>query len=273
MSAIETWRQRVAAHHAQSRRARAALGTRTGDRWEVASPLFKANPLRSDDPEVNRLRREIDPMATVLDVGGGAGRFALPLALHCQHVTVVEPSPGMWQSLQQLATDAGIDNVTVVPKRWEEAEVGPADVAISAHVVYMIEDIQAFVVKLLEHARDRVLMPTFMRPPMARYAPFWCRVHGEERVEPPGAAELMAVLWEMGLYADLEMFAPGPFRALKDWQTALRTLRQRLYVEPDTDADVRLQQTMHELLAETPDGYVMRGIGPGRLALISWRPG
>ena len=45
-----------------------------------------------------------------------------------------------------------------------------------------------------------------------------------------------------------------------------------MYVEPDTDADARLQQAMHELLVETPDGYAMRGIGPGRLALISWRP-
>ena len=73
-------------------------------------------------------------------------------------------------------------------------------------------------------------------------------------------------------YPNFEMFAPEPFRALRDWHTALTTLRQRLYIEPDTDADARLQQAMHELLAETPDGYVMRGLGPGRLALISWRP-
>jgi hypothetical protein len=69
----------------------------------------------------------------------------------------------------------------------------------------MIEDIRAFVVKLVDHARDRVLMPTFMRPPLARYAPFWRYVYGEERVELPGAAEFMPVLWEMGIYPDLEM--------------------------------------------------------------------
>ena len=92
-------------------------------------------------------------------------------------------------------------------KRWDEAEVNPADVVISAHVIYMIEDIQAFVVKLVEHAREQVFMPTFMRPPMARYAPFWRWVHGEDRVELPGAAELMQVLWEMGIYPNIEMFA------------------------------------------------------------------
>jgi hypothetical protein len=77
----------------------------------------------------------------------------------------------------------------------------------------------------------------------------------------------------MGIYPNLEMFAPEPFRALKDWQTALETLRHRLYTTPDTGADARLQQAMHELLVETPGGYVMRGVQPGRLALISWRPG
>jgi SAM-dependent methyltransferase len=272
MSAIEVWQQRVAAHRAQSHRAQAALGRTVMDRWEVASPFFKANPHRLNDVEVNRLAQEVNPSMTVLDVGGGAGRFALPLALRCQHVTVVEPSPSMRASLHQIAAEASIDNITVVGKRWDEAEVPATDVVISAHVVYMIEDIQAFVMKLGVHAREKVLMPTFMRPPMARYAPFWRWVHGEDRVELPGAAEFMQVLWEMGIYPNLEMFAPEPSRALRDWHTALTTLRQRLYTEPDTDADARLQWAMHELLAETPDGYVMRGIQPGRLALISWRP-
>jgi len=272
MSAIEVWKQRVATHQAQSRQAQAALGRTLVDRWAVASPFFKANPHRLDDVEVNRLAREVTPSTTVLDVGGGAGRFALALALRCQHVTVVEPSPHMRASLQQIAAEAGIDNITLVPTRWDEAEVPPADVVISAHVIYMVEDVEAFVVKLGEHARARVLMPTFMRPPLARYAPFWRRVHGEDRVNLPGAAEFLPVLWEMGIYPNVEMFAPEPFRALKDWQTALTTLRQRMYIELDTDADARLQQAMRELLVERPDGYAMRGAGFGRLALISWRP-
>ena len=83
MSAIQVWQQRVAAHHAQSQKIRAALGIAEVDRWEVVSPLFKANPRRTDDVEVSRLVREVSPSTTVLDVGGGAGRFALPLALRC----------------------------------------------------------------------------------------------------------------------------------------------------------------------------------------------
>jgi SAM-dependent methyltransferase len=272
MSAIEVWKQRVAEHQTQSQKVRAAQGIAEVDRWEVVSPLFEANPRRTDDVEVNRLAREVTPAMTVLDVGGGAGRFALPLALRCQYVTVVEPSPSMGESLRQIAAEARIDNVSLLPKRWEEAEVEPADVILSAHVIYMIEDICAFVAKMVAHARQKVFMLMFMQPPLACYVPFWRWVHGEDKHELPGAGELMQVLWEMDIYPDLEMFDPRPSRAFKDWQTALETLRRRIHIRPDTAEDARLQEAMQGLLSETPSGYVMKEATPERLALITWQP-
>jgi 2-polyprenyl-3-methyl-5-hydroxy-6-metoxy-1,4-benzoquinol methylase len=272
MSALEAWKQRVAAHREQSHKIRSALGVIGQDRWEPFFSFFKADPRRTDDIEVNRLAQEVTPTTTLLDVGAGAGRFALPLALRCKQVTAVEPSPSMGETLRHLAAEAGIDNVTLVASPWDEAEVEPADVVLSAHVIYSTEDIGPFVMKLAAHARQRVCMPTFMRPPRARYAPFWPWVHGEDKQELPGAAELMQVLWELGIYPNLEMYAPIPFRPFKDWQRALDTLRPRLFVTPDTEHDARLQQAMRELLTATPEGYVIKDAQPGRLALISWRP-
>jgi 2-polyprenyl-3-methyl-5-hydroxy-6-metoxy-1,4-benzoquinol methylase len=272
MSALEVWKQRVAAHREQSHRIRSALGVVEQDRWEPFSTFFKADPRRTDDVEVNRLAQEVTPATTLLDIGAGAGRFALPLALRCKHVTAVEPSPSMGENLRYLAAAAGIENVTLVARSWDTAEVEPADVVLSAHVIYSIEDIGAFVTKLAAHARKQVCMPTFMRPPRARYAPFWRRVYGEDRQELPGAAELMQVLWELGIYPNLEMYDPVPFRPFRDWQRALDALRPRLFVMPDTEQDARLQHAMRELLIETAAGYIIQGLPPGRLALISWQP-
>jgi 2-polyprenyl-3-methyl-5-hydroxy-6-metoxy-1,4-benzoquinol methylase len=272
MSAIEIWKQRVAAHRVQSQKIRAAQSIAEGDRWEVVSSLFRANPRRQGDVEVNRLAREVTPDTTVLDVGGGAGRFALPLALRCRHVTVVEPSPSMGESLRQLAAEEQIDNISLVPGCWEEATAEVADVVLSAHVVYMIEDIRVFVEKLAAHARHKVLTLVFMHPPLARYAAFWRCVHGEEKCELPGAGEFLQVLWEMEVYPDLEMFEPRASRAFQDWSAALDTLRRRIHVLPDTVEDAQLQQAMRELLTKTPGGYVITGARPEHLALISWRP-
>jgi hypothetical protein len=143
---------------------------------------------------------------------------------------------------------------------------------LSAHVIYAIADIQAFVTKLAQHARHKVIMPTHMRPPMARFDPFWPWVYGEEKQPPPGAAEFMQVLWEMDIYPQLEMFAPVPWRAFQSRERALETLRQRLFVTPDTPQDARLQEAMQVLLVETPNGFVIKDTAPGRLALISWQP-
>ena len=74
----------------------------------------------------------------------------------------------------------------------------------------------------------------------------------------------MQVLWELGIYPNLEMSAPIPFRPFKDWHRALDTLRSRLFVTPDTEQDARLQHAMRELLVETSARYIIKGLPPGR---------
>jgi SAM-dependent methyltransferase len=57
------------------------------------------------------LRRELAGRAgplTVLDVGGGTGGFAVPLALAGHHVTVVDASPDALAALTRRAGDAGV---------------------------------------------------------------------------------------------------------------------------------------------------------------------
>jgi 16S rRNA G527 N7-methylase RsmG len=97
--------------------------------WESCSPFCKTDPHRTDDVEFERLTQGVNPTTTLLDVGAGAGRFALPLALRCKHVTAVEPPPSMGETLRHLAAEAGIANVTLVASPWDEAEVEPTDKA------------------------------------------------------------------------------------------------------------------------------------------------
>jgi SAM-dependent methyltransferase len=209
--------------------------------------------------------------STVLDVGGGAGRFALPLALRCRRVTVVEPSQSMVEGLRDLASASNIRNVTVIQQRWEDAVTSPADIVLCAHALYSIAELEPFLRKLISHARQKVLLPTFMVPPASRYAPFWRWVYGEDREKLPGAPELVNVLWELGALPDVEMFAPESLWPLKDWKQALLTLRQRLFIKAGSEQDQRLQEGMRELLIDTGRGLIIKDSEPGRLALIHWR--
>jgi len=55
------------------------------------------------------LRRELAGRTlTVLDVGGGTGRFAVPLAEEGHHVTVVDASPDALAALTRRAEEAGV---------------------------------------------------------------------------------------------------------------------------------------------------------------------
>jgi SAM-dependent methyltransferase len=271
MSAVEQWKTRIETHHAQSIRAQDRYAP-SEDFWRPYASSFRADPRRTDDPVLDRLRRELRPQDTLMDVGGGAGRFALPLALRCRHVTVVDPSESMLQELREGAREAGIDNLTVVPGNWEDVEAAPAGVVLCSHVVYGVADIEPFIRKLDSHATKRVLLLMFADSPQSALSPFWKLVHEEERTDLPALPELVRVLWEMDIYPDVEMLETGGPHAFESREAAMEQLRRRLYVAPDTEQDRRLEQAARELLVEATDGLVVKGSRPRRQGLISWQP-
>ncbi|MGH2543088.1 MAG: class I SAM-dependent methyltransferase [Ardenticatenaceae bacterium] len=272
MTAIADWKKRVEAHHEQSIRAQGETWS-SGDFWRPFAENFRDDPRRTDDVMLNRLLQEVDSSSTVLDVGAGGGRFALPLALKCKGVTAVEPSGAMIEQMRAGMEESGINNISIVQQTWEEANVEPADVTLCAHVVYGVVDIELFLRKLTSHARRRVLLPAFTHPPIARFSPFWKPVHGEGRIEMPALKDIVEALWDMDIYPNVEMVERIEQRPFRDWDSALNQLRLRLYVMPDTEQDARLQKAMETMLEETPDGFAINGLGPRHLGLISWVAG
>jgi ubiquinone/menaquinone biosynthesis C-methylase UbiE len=84
--AAQRWQERVEAHNAQTRSVQQAIGWTVRSLFDSNTDLWQADPRRMGDPLLERLARLVSADNTVLDVGGGAGRFALPLALRCRHV-------------------------------------------------------------------------------------------------------------------------------------------------------------------------------------------
>ena len=98
-------------------------------------------------------------------------------------------------------------------------------------------------------------------------------MHGERRIELPALSDLLLVLWEMGIYPDLEMVASANVKVFDSSEVAIEGIRRRLYVSPGTPKDVRVQGAIRELLVETADGLAMRhGAEPRRQGIVSWHP-
>ena len=272
MGAIETWKRRVETHHAQSEGVMAAAAWSDDDFWQPYARFFRQDPRRADDAVLNVLLSIADGMKTALDVGGGAGRMALPLALRCEHVHVVEPSDSMITHLRESATEARIANVSVTQATWESAQVDAADLALCAHVVYGVAALEPFVRKLEAHANELVVLLAFVESPMNRISRFWQPVHGEERIDMPALPELVNALWEMGIFPDVRMMPPVMPDLFEDRDTALTQLRNRLYVRAETAEDARLQSAMNDLLQDVDGGVTVKGVAPVRQGFLYWKP-
>ncbi|GAA3461930.1 methyltransferase domain-containing protein [Saccharothrix longispora] len=81
----------------------------------------------------------------VLDVGGGSGVWAVPLALAGCSVTVVDPSPDALATLHRRAAEVGVlDRVTAVQGDTDALEPhGGADLVLGHGVLEVVDDASA----------------------------------------------------------------------------------------------------------------------------------
>ena len=262
----------VEAEHAQSERMRVGVPPHT-DFWRGRAEAFRADPYRIGDPLLEQIYGFVEPGDTVIDVGAGGGRLALPLALRCANMVAVEPSESMAAVLIGQATKSGISNVKLVQSTWEDAVTSPSDVVICAHVVYTIRNIAAFLKKLDAHARRRVVVIVYNQPPQSTVYPLWKLVHGEERLPLPSLPELCDALAESGIQPSLDHMEPGDRTGFESVERALDQLSGRLYVEPGSAAASRLEGILRDVLEEVDGRWMLREAEPLHQVFVSWSPG
>ena len=267
--AVDRWHSQVRRHHSQSIAAQQNFDPNQ-DFWEGMAQNFKDDPFRKGDPVIDRLEQEFAECRTLVDIGGGAGRLALPLSLSREAVTVVDSSKSMLLELQDSCEEAKIENVSSVFGLWEDAVIDIHEGALCSHVTYGIENIGKFLENVNQYASKRVVIIAFMKSPQAHLESLWREVHEEERVHLPGVPELMDVLWQLGIAPELniiEHLGPHIYGSGKD---AISDLRRRLYVNQGTRKDEILTRVLKSDLKPTEQGMELAN-SDGRIScLISW---
>jgi SAM-dependent methyltransferase len=267
--ALEAWRTLVA--HSRLQVERVPDRVAPTDAFATVSGLFRADPRRENDPEVDFVLQLVRRDETWLDLGAGAGRFALPIALRCRHVTAIDPSPGMLGALRESIAASAIENVTVLEERWPGPTEAPvADVGFIAHVGYDIADIGPFLGQLEAHSRRLCVALLFVVAPNSDFGPLWQPVHGESRVTLPGLREFTAVLYARGRQPETRLLDLPP-RTYRDLDHLHEAARRRVWTQPGTEADARLRQAL-EATAVKVDGGVALSADRRGLALVTWRP-
>ena len=266
--AAAAWGDRVRADRAQVEQYR-----EEPERSDFYGPIaanFKADPRRTNDPVLNALLDLVQPGETWLDIGAGAGRLSLPIALKAKEVIALDASKGMLEILRECMSEYAVPNVRIVESRWPAADAPNADVALIAGVGNDIEEMGAFLDAMEASASRLCVAIQPSRPPASFAYPFWPRIHGVERVALPSLPELLALLLARGRIFDVRLF-PRPAQSYDSFETLQRMLRVQTWVKPGSEKDAELEKAMRDMLGER-DGRWSVGSQLVHIGLVIWAP-
>ncbi|HEX3428210.1 MAG TPA: class I SAM-dependent methyltransferase [Candidatus Limnocylindrales bacterium] len=247
------------------------------DFYAPVSSLFVADPHRRGEAALDALMAIAQPADRWIDIGAGAGRYALPLASRVAEVIAVEPSASMRNALRSGMAEHGVKNVRIVGAAWPEAltELGDgpiADIALIAHVGYDIESIAPFV-DAMERAADRLCVAVLTdRSPASVADPFWPIVHGIERVPLPALPELAELLRARGRTTEIQRVGRTP-RTFDSIDGLATFLRRQLWIAEDGEKEQRFQAALAEMARELDDdGWTLASPPVGSIGILTWSP-
>ena len=251
---VEEWRRLVREREAGSH------GHSDPRYWDRRAATFARTTSGRADQFLEVLAPYLSPRKTLIDVGAGAGRHAVPLAEKLEWVTAVEPSEGMRSHLPALP------NLTVVASSWEDAEVAPADLVICSHVLYGVEDVEPFVEKMQRAARERVFV-------MLREGsvPHQANVLRDRLLGPlpriTQFSDLFMVLLQLGIYPDVRFIGYPVLNRYPSLDDAIADSAPLFGDAWSEHAAIELEK----MLVRDGDEYVYDG-GVAMSGIAHWQP-
>lgn len=176
--------------------------------WTHAPALFALPDQIADSPSHQKAREALSATGSVLDIGCGGGVATFAIAKSGNHVIGVDHQAEMLEMYTQNAKSRSIES-EVHDGFWPAIsdQVPVADVVTVHHVVYNVGDIEPFLKAVDSHARKRVVIELPLVHPMTSASAGWKHFWNLIRPTSPNADDLVSVLNEMGIKAQLEKFS------------------------------------------------------------------
>ncbi len=243
-SALERWHAILGARAQQMNEAYARVGRNSTDYWSRRADNYHRATRETvvHNPLLLKLRTEVTSQTMLLDVGAGTGRFALQLAPLAKQVMAVEPNAAMLSYARQAAQTQHISNISFIPTTWQAAPADlQADIVLCSHVLYPIWDIDTFLLKLRAATQHICYIYLRATPLDALTEHLWQHFHGTPRCLSPGYIHALDVMYELGIYADVQVVRTEVSPRYDSLDRAVDELLEQLILSDDehTRAELR----------------------------------
>lgn len=257
----EVWKKRMESRN------RACLNSNCGSIWqkkESARRFWEMSQNNRDRIEKTILGMALTPDSRVLDIGAGPGSLAIPIAEKVAHVTALEPAEGMMGVLKENIETYGLENINCVYKDWEVVDArmdlyAPYDVVFASYSLGM-KDIRASIRKMIEVSSGYIYIYWFAGETSwdMHSRKLWPFLHGYEYQQGPKVDVLYNVLYEMGIYPNMEVFPFEHVQSFASLEEAVEHFKPHYAVISEEQEEI-LRTYLNELLEEDNGNFVTRG--------------
>jgi len=228
-------------------------------RWDKIAPRFDEWMKTDEYPQNFAAKIHKEPDYTVLDLGCGNGSITLEVAKHVKHVTAVDLSDKMLSIVKKNAEEKGISNISYVQSRIEDIDpdiLGQHDVVMSSRSIGGIYDLKNELKKIDSLARKYVYM-THWSATSKQFEENLCKVLGIEHRQHPDYMYIFNMLYQMGIYANVEPIDCKSVHIYHDLDDAIERCTWKLGWTTDKigkEERIKIEEFMKKNLVKSDNG-------------------
>lgn len=216
----------------------------------------------------------LEPSFSVLDIGSGPGTLAIPLAAKVQSVTAIDFSRGMLDTLEEIAREEQIDNITTVQCAWEddwqEKGLQPHDIAIASRSMG-VKDLEAALNKIDRYSRRYVFLTDRIGSTPFEEGAF--AALGRPFSPGPDYIYTLNTLYTLGIYPNVTVLNLERDVEYTSMAEAMKSYSW-MFHDITADENAALQEYLTGKIISSRDGRItVRRESPPMWALIWWEKG
>lgn len=246
----------------------------TGNRCDVFAKQCNQYIMRSKGKERTEMEiseMKLNPEYSVLDIGSGQGRLAIPISKQVKTVTAIDPSMVMMEYLSENMAKEGVKNITCINKRWEDIRPGidiePHDVVIASHSLGMFDMEEAL--KKIDAIAERYVY-LFANVEGRRDDELWTAIYGEKHPTPQlDYIYLCNILHDLNIYANVEINDSELELQFDSLDDAMNEWRKIYNIVPEKEFALREYAARTLVRDENDEGLYLKG--KHKIAMIWWK--